>query len=38
MGPNDRYLRGVPIERIEVREVTDIVEQMWTTVDPDLRR
>ena len=38
VGPNDRYLRGEPIERIEVREVTAIVEQMWTTVDPDLRR
>jgi heptosyltransferase-3 len=38
VGPNDRYLRGLPIERIEVRDVTANVEQMWTTVDPDLRR
>jgi heptosyltransferase-3 len=37
VGANDRYLRGLPIERIEVREVTANVEQMWTTVDPDLR-
>jgi ADP-heptose:LPS heptosyltransferase len=38
VGPDSQYLRGVPIERIEVRDVTAIVEQMWTTVDPDLRR
>jgi ADP-heptose:LPS heptosyltransferase len=38
VGPDDRYLRGVPIERIEVREVTAFVERMWTTADPDLRR
>jgi ADP-heptose:LPS heptosyltransferase len=38
VGPNDRYLRGVPIERIEVRDVTASVEQMWTTADPGLRR
>jgi ADP-heptose:LPS heptosyltransferase len=38
VGPNDRYLRGLPIDRIEVRDVTANVEQIWTTVDPDLRR
>jgi len=38
VGPNDQYLRGMPIARIEVRDVTDSVEQMWTTVDPGLQR
>jgi ADP-heptose:LPS heptosyltransferase len=38
VGPMDRYLRGVSIERIEVQDVTASVEQMWTTADPDLRR
>jgi ADP-heptose:LPS heptosyltransferase len=39
LGPKDRYLRGNPIEKIEVRDVVANVEEMWTTAaDPDLRR
>jgi len=37
-GPNDRFLRGIPIERIEVKNVLETVEEMWTIADRDLRR
>jgi heptosyltransferase-3 len=38
IGPNDRYLRRMPIERIKTEEVIANVEQMWTTVDPGPQR
>jgi ADP-heptose:LPS heptosyltransferase len=37
-GPNDRFLRANPIEKIQVSDVIETVEQMWATADPDLRR
>ena len=37
LGPNDRFLRASPIEKIETREVIVAVEEMWATVDPGLR-
>ncbi len=37
-GPADRYLRGNPIQCIEVNEVIAAVGEMWATVDRDLRR
>jgi ADP-heptose:LPS heptosyltransferase len=38
-GPNDRFLRENPIERIEVDKVIEAVGQMWATVaDPNFRR
>jgi ADP-heptose:LPS heptosyltransferase len=36
-GPSDRFLRGNPIETIEMRHVVEAVDQMWTTADRDLR-
>jgi ADP-heptose:LPS heptosyltransferase len=37
-GPNDRFLRENPIDRIEVDRVIEAVGQMWTTaVDPNFR-
>jgi len=39
IGPTDRYLRGNPIEKIEVQDVIANVEEMWiTAAGPDLRR
>jgi heptosyltransferase I len=38
IGPADRFLRGIPIERIEVKDVLETVEEMWATADRDLRR
>jgi len=38
VGPNDRFLRGLPIEAIKTGEVIANVEQMWTTVDPGPQR
>jgi ADP-heptose:LPS heptosyltransferase len=29
-GPNDRFLRGNPIDKIEVKEVIEKIEEMWT--------
>ena len=38
-GANDRFLKGNPIDRVEVGEVLKAVEAMWATAaDPDLRR
>jgi ADP-heptose:LPS heptosyltransferase len=36
-GSGDRFLRGNPIEKIEIKEAVEAVEQMWTTADRDLR-
>src|SRR5262249_10808262 len=38
IGPEDRYLRGNPIEAIEVRDVVGAVGAMWSTAYRDLRR
>jgi ADP-heptose:LPS heptosyltransferase len=38
IGVGDRFLRGNPIERIEVKNVLEAVEEMWVTADRDLRR
>jgi ADP-heptose:LPS heptosyltransferase len=38
IGPRDRFLRANPIERIEVSDVIAAVEEMWASVDRDLRR
>ena len=38
MGPDDRYVRSNPIERITVREVIDSVEKLRTKERPDPRR
>jgi ADP-heptose:LPS heptosyltransferase len=38
MGPDDRYVRANPIERITVREVIDSVEKLRTKERPDPRR
>jgi ADP-heptose:LPS heptosyltransferase len=37
-GSRDRFLRGRPIETLVVKEVLQVVEEMWTTSCPDLRR
>jgi heptosyltransferase-3 len=37
-GPGDRFLRGNPIEQIEVKNVIEVVEAMWSTADRDPRR
>lgn len=29
-GPNDRFLRGNPIDKIEVKEVIQTIQEMWT--------
>ncbi|HLH29651.1 MAG TPA: glycosyltransferase family 9 protein [Terriglobia bacterium] len=38
IGPNDRYLRANPIEKIETRDVIANVEEMWVMAGRDLRR
>jgi heptosyltransferase I len=38
IGPTDQYLRGNPIESIEVREVIEALQRMWTTAGLDSRR
>jgi ADP-heptose:LPS heptosyltransferase len=38
IGPNDRYRRENPIEKIEVRDVIADVNEMWTIADQDPRR
>jgi heptosyltransferase I len=38
VGQEDRYLRGNPIEAIEVRDVVGAVGEMWTTAYRDPRR
>lgn len=37
-GPHDQFLRGNPIEKIEVASVIEAMEQMRAIVDRDLRR
>ena len=37
IGPNDRFLRANPIDKIETKEVIAVVEEMWTIADPNLR-
>ena len=37
-GPQDRFLRANPIEDIQVKEVIEAVEEMWSTADPGLLR
>lgn len=37
IGPNGRFLRANPIEKIDVREVKKAVVEMWATADPGLR-
>jgi ADP-heptose:LPS heptosyltransferase len=36
MGPDDRFLQANPIERIEVENVIEVLEEMWVTADRDL--
>jgi heptosyltransferase III len=38
MGPNDRFIRASPIERITVEEVIENVDKMRAKERPDLRR
>jgi ADP-heptose:LPS heptosyltransferase len=38
IGSSNRYLRGNPIEAIAIEDVIETVEEMWATVDRDLRR
>lgn len=38
IGPDDRYLCGMPIERIKAGDVIANMEQMWTTVGPGPQR
>jgi ADP-heptose:LPS heptosyltransferase len=37
-GPRDRFLRGNPIENIQVGDVVGAVREMWAIADPNLRR
>jgi ADP-heptose:LPS heptosyltransferase len=37
IGPNDRFLRANPIEKIEKKEVIAAVQEMWAIADPNLR-
>jgi ADP-heptose:LPS heptosyltransferase len=37
-GPDDRFLRGNPIEQISVNAVREQIARMWATAGPDLRR
>ena len=37
MGAEDKFLRANPIEEIRVREVIEVIERMWATVDRGLR-
>ena len=36
-GSGDRFLRGNPIENIEMKDVVEVVEKMWVTADRGLR-
>ena len=38
IGPNGRFLRANPIDKIEVKEVIEALEEMWTTAGRDLQR
>jgi ADP-heptose:LPS heptosyltransferase len=38
IGPDDRFLRGNPIEKIQETEVIELVRGMWAIADRDLRR
>lgn len=38
IGPNDRFLRANPIEKIQVSQVIEAVGEMWAIADPNLRR
>jgi ADP-heptose:LPS heptosyltransferase len=38
LGPADRFLRANPIEGVSVRDVTRLMEEMWSTVDRGLPR
>ena len=38
IGPNDRFLRANPIDKIEAKEVIETLAEMWTTAGRDLRR
>jgi ADP-heptose:LPS heptosyltransferase len=37
IGPNDRFLRANPIEKIETKDVIAAVDEMWAIADPGLR-
>jgi len=37
IGPDDRFMRANPIERIETGDVIAAVEEMWATAGPGLR-
>jgi len=37
IGPNDKFLRGNPIEQIEANDVIAEMREMWVTADRDLR-
>ena len=37
IGPNDMFLRGKPIEKIQIRDVIAIANEMWITAGPNLR-
>lgn len=37
-GPQDKFLRANPIDKIEVKGVIEVMEQMWAIADRDLRR
>ena len=37
IGPNDKFLRANPIEKIETEEVVAVVEEMWTIADRGLQ-
>jgi ADP-heptose:LPS heptosyltransferase len=37
-GPNDRFLKVNPIEKLEVEQVTEEMEKMWTIVGRGLQR
>jgi ADP-heptose:LPS heptosyltransferase len=38
VGNGDRFLRAIPIERIRVDEVVELVEEMWAIVGRDPQR
>jgi ADP-heptose:LPS heptosyltransferase len=38
IGNGDKFLRAIPIERIQVDEVVEVVEEMWAIVGRDPRR
>ncbi len=37
IGPNDRFLTGNPIERIQTTDVIAMADEMWITAGPNLR-